>query len=236
MRIAVTDDEKIFREKICGQIDRFYKSIDIVSRCFCDGCELIREYESGKRFDAIFLDIEMKKLGGMETAKKIREYSETVPIIFITSHDEFAADGYEVNAFRFLSKDYSEEKLYNVLIALREEISKRCSMILRQGTEEFVVSTEDIICAEADNVLVRFTLPEKTCSARMKLTEALELLNKELPFFIRVHRCSIVNLCHVISYTDKEIRMDNGMIIPLSRSFRDLFRQRVFDYIKKRAK
>ena len=72
MRIAVCDDEKVFLQNICNKIDSFYKSLDVCCIPFGDGSEIIRAYECGQRFDAVFLDIEMKKLDGMNTAERIR--------------------------------------------------------------------------------------------------------------------------------------------------------------------
>lgn len=235
MRIAVTDDEKIFRDKLCKEIDGYYRSIDTICVGFDDGSALVTAYENGSRFDAVFLDIEMKKMNGMETAKAIRRYSETVPIIFITSHTEYAPDGYEVGAFRFLSKAYAQDKLISVLGDIRKQLYKRNIIVLKQDGSEYIVAAEDIVFVEADNNRVRFHFVKDEYSVRMKLTDALEMLTCKYPFFVRVHRCCIVNLCHVRNYSDKKIRLDNGSAVPISNSFALDFQRRIFDYVKKSA-
>ena len=235
MRIAVTDDEKIFRDKLCAEIDGFYKSIDVICTGFDNGEALIAAYESGSRFDAVFLDIEMTGLNGMETAKAIRLFSESVPVLFITSHTEYAMDGYEVGAFRFLPKTYTQEKLNAVLNDLRNRLYKRNTILLKQDGSEYIVAAEDIVFVEADNNHVLFHLDQEKYSVRMKLTDALEMLTRECPFFVRVHRCCIVNLCHVRNYSDKEIRLDDNSAVPLSDSYALNFKSRIFDYVKKSA-
>lgn len=77
-------------DEICHMIENFYKSLDINCISFDDGQEVVSAYEKGQRFDAIFLDIEMKQLDGMKTAEKIRSISSDVPIVFLTSHTELA--------------------------------------------------------------------------------------------------------------------------------------------------
>ena len=72
MRIAVCDDEKVFLDNICNDIETFYKSLDIICVPFHDGREVILAFENGQRFDAIFLDVEMKQLDGMKTADRIK--------------------------------------------------------------------------------------------------------------------------------------------------------------------
>ena len=100
MRIAMCDDEKKFLTMLKELIANSYP--DTTKLC-------ISEFESGEQFlsqfkvnqfDVIILDIEMKALTGLDVAKKIRETDKSVIIAFLTSHQEFAPNGYEVNAFR----------------------------------------------------------------------------------------------------------------------------------------
>ena len=111
MRLAIVDDESVYRSQVAELISSVYGKADVSCFLYADGSELIRSFENGFKLDAIFLDIEMKDIDGMTAAKKIREYSKDIPIIFLTSHTELAMDGYEVDAFRFLSKPVNKLKL-----------------------------------------------------------------------------------------------------------------------------
>lgn len=236
MRIAVCDDEKAFLQMICNKIDNFYKSLDVFCITFCDGSEIIKAYEGGQRFDAVFLDIEMKKLDGMKTAERIRSFSSDVPIIFLTSHTEFAMEGYEVGARRFLQKPVKNDKLEQALTDIRNFYNSRSNLILKYDGSQYIVAADDIIIAEADDNNVRFVTCDREYRVRMKFTEALRMLNEAAPFFCRIHRGIIVNLGHVSSYNDKEVRTDNNKILPLSRSFVVQFRKDIFEYVKHNAR
>lgn len=232
MRIAVCDDEKIFLDMICNEIEKFYKSLDICCIPFSDGSEVVSAYERGQRFDVIFLDIEMKMLDGMKTAEKIRRFSSDIPIIFLTNHTELAMDGYEVGAFRFLQKPVKKEKLEQALIDIRSFYCKRKTVLLKQGGDEYIIATEDIISVEASNNNVRFVTCDREYTVRMKLSEAMTMLIEAAPYFCKIHRCSIINLGHVISYCEKDVKMDNGKILPMSKSFLTQFRISIFEYVK----
>ena len=65
--------------------------------------------------DLLFLDIYMKKLNGMETARKLRQIQCKVPIIFLTASPDYAIESYEVQASGYLLKSFSEEKLMKLL-------------------------------------------------------------------------------------------------------------------------
>ena len=65
--------------------------------------------------ELLFLDIYMKELNGMETARRIRELECKVPIVFLTSSRDFAVESYEVHASGYLLKPFEEEKLKDLL-------------------------------------------------------------------------------------------------------------------------
>lgn len=236
MRIAVCDDENTFLCMICNRIESYYKSLDVCCIPFSDGSELIKAYESGQRFDAVFLDIEMKILDGMRTADLIRGFSMDVPIIFLTSHTEYAMEGYEVGARRFLQKPVKNDKLEQALADIMNFHNSRKHLILKHDGNQYIVPAEDIITAEADDNTVRFITCDSEYKVRMKLTEALKMLMETAPYFCRIHRGIIVNLNHVSSYNDREVRTDNNKILPLSKSFSSRFRSDIFEYVKNNAR
>ena len=78
--------------------------------------------ENTNGYDIIFLDIEMPKLNGIELAKQIRSKLPDVILIFLTSHNEFAPQGYKVKALRYLSKLNMREQLNEALSAAVAEL------------------------------------------------------------------------------------------------------------------
>ena len=121
MRIAIVDNEQDFLSNLKNMINESYPEPDKLN---------IDEYGSGEEFlgdfqknvyDVIILDIEMKKLNGLETAEKIRLVDNCVIIVFLTSHQEFALQGYEVNAFRYMLKDQPEPMYHRQLSSIFNE-------------------------------------------------------------------------------------------------------------------
>ena len=221
---------------LCEEIDRFYRSLDVLCLSFESGAALIAAFEKGNRFDAVFLDIEMPPPDGMETAKRLHEFSPALPVIFLTSHTELAMDGYEVGAFRFLQKPVVPEKLALALRDIRQLCGLKKTICIKENGEEHYLSPDDILYAEADNNTVRFITTERTYQMRMKLTEAAVMLDGTSESFCRIHRSVIVGLPHIISRTDREVKLDNGAILPVSKSYTDELKQRLMDYVRMNAR
>lgn len=236
MRIAVCDDEKYFRDTICDEINAFYRSLDVLCLPFENGAALIAAFERGQRFDTVFLDIEMPSPDGMETARRLHELSPDLPVIFLTSHTEFAMDGYEVGAFRFLQKPVIAEKLGQALKDIKQLCAEKKTVCLKESGEEHYISPDDIIYAEADNNSVRFITAEREYQTRMKLTEALILLDGASDSFCRVHRSIVVNLAHIVSRSEKEVKLDSGTTLPVSKSYTAELKKRLMEYVRLNAR
>ena len=111
IKIGICDDNA----KIVSKIKRYVESYDKEKadiRTFKNGEELLAEEEV---FDAIFLDIDMDGINGIETAQKIRIYDKDVKIIYITSYTEYTNAAFSVHAFGYLNKPVKQEEIFKQL-------------------------------------------------------------------------------------------------------------------------
>ena len=117
IKVAIADDElenihhiedvlKVYSEK---------RGVEFRTYAYENSSLLKQDIENGHEFDIFFLDVEMPEKTGLEVAYTIRKYFFESFIIFITNHSEYASDGYEISAFRYLLKDQVEEKLPHTL-------------------------------------------------------------------------------------------------------------------------
>lgn len=121
MRISIVDDEQEFLLNLKSMISETYPEPDKLSISeFRSGEEFIKDFRKNM-YDVIILDIEMKELNGLETAERIRSADSSVIIVFLTSHQEFALQGYEVNAFRYMLKSQPETMYRRQLSSIFDE-------------------------------------------------------------------------------------------------------------------
>ena len=106
-RIAIIDDDEKALENLKEKIESYRQSTK------CEFC--IRTYTSGKEYlkedpntDILFLDIEMPEMNGIEIAKEVRKKSKNTAILFCTDYQQFAINGYEVNALGYMVKPVSD--------------------------------------------------------------------------------------------------------------------------------
>ena len=89
---------------------------EIADRTFCemnisadisvytDSSQFMFELGDNKQMDILILDIEMPKMSGFEIADYVKKSNPNCLIIFMTSHVNYAVDGYKLDIFRFVPK------------------------------------------------------------------------------------------------------------------------------------
>ena len=93
IRIAMVEDEAAVREQLQGYIQRYTRQYgtEFAVTEFSDGVEILDAYRPV--YDIVLLDVEMKHLDGMETARRIRELDRDVVLLFITNMAQYAIKG-----------------------------------------------------------------------------------------------------------------------------------------------
>lgn len=128
LRIALCDDDAQFLSVLQRKIESWFQKNEerhynvFISRF--SSSEYFASVLKENYFDIVFLDIEMPKLDGMKLARIVREQMPHSIIIFLTSYDEFAPDGYKVQALRYISKLNLSQQLGEALTAATKEFSK----------------------------------------------------------------------------------------------------------------
>ena len=185
-------------------------------------------------YQLILLDIEMRGIDGLETARRVRALLPDCYIIFITSHDEFALTGYEVQAFRYLVKPVQPEKLTEAISAVRAELADQLTLHVEDGPVEALVRARDIFYVEAQDKRVRLVTARETFSDRRGIDEVAALLAQE--DFYRVHRSYLINLRYVAFMDGTTVQLVNGDQVPISRLRKKAFKNAFQAYVKRTAR
>ena len=232
MRIAVCDDEEKFQIPIRDMILKFYNSLDVIVDLFCDGRKLLERYDAAP-YDVIFLDIEMPAMDGITLARKLRERSEDVFLVFLTGHVEYALEGYEVNALRYLTKPVKEDKLREVLKHVMEKSACKHQLMLKSDGEDLRVNVSDIQYFEAQNQYVMVYTTQSSHLVRANLGDFEDQLKND--GFFRVHRSYLVSLAKVKKIVKSDVIMESGAALPISRNNVKPLKDALYSFVEKEA-
>ncbi|MCM1105565.1 MAG: LytTR family DNA-binding domain-containing protein [Blautia sp.] len=221
--IAYCEDEVAQARRICAMIERWakerHREVNII--LFESAEEFLFKNEVYS-YDAVFLDIAMKQMNGMEAAHEIRKEDKNIPIAFLTADREFALEGYEIRAVRYLLKPITTEKLWELLDRLLEDIKEKtkdtaCIMVEAKGMLHRV--EEEKICYM--DVLGHYTQIHLSDASVIRVKESLgrilEKLHKKGQF-VKCHRSYVVNLIYIEKISRTECMLTDGEILPVSRN------------------
>lgn len=232
MRIAVCDDEPQYRQQAVQAIHECTRSLDILTDVFENGNDFLQSFRKNP-YDLIFLDIEMPEIDGISLARKLRELSRDVPIVFLTSHIEYALEGYEVNALRYLTKPIRSEKLQELLDYVQERLQEQRTLWLKTDMGEERVLVKEILYLEAQNQNILIRTAERDYLVRYNLGEYEKEFSQD--GFFRIHRGYLVALRHIKSLGRHEVTLSGNTILPVSRTKEKALKEALFQYIREEA-
>lgn len=169
-------------------------------------------------YDVAFLDIDMPQMSGIDLARKIHEQWPNTVIIFITNYVQYAPDGYEVGAFRYLMKNQITEKLIDCLDLAIKERTKRLRVITIQiNGERINVPVSNILYMESSARIITMHLIENVRPMYQFYGNMSDLAQKfEILGFLRVHKSYLVNMKYIEIFQCKRLEIKGGILIPSS--------------------
>ena len=220
-RIAICEDEKVVLDFESSLVKEWGEA------SICKGAFELDTYVSSEQFifesedkapyDVLIFDIQMKNMNGMELAKKLRARGCDAVIIFVTGVPDYAIEGYEVGAVRYILKPVKPEVLKQLLDAAYAERQKKTEdyFVLGQGADLERISFEKIVYIEARGhyVFLKGIDFEREWKAGFAETAAAF----EGRGFFCLRRGLMVNLAHVARITRTDCILDDGEALPVAR-------------------
>ena len=209
------DDEKAIREHICGLVEERQPESRI--EAYATGEELLA---SGKRFDIVFLDIQMEGMNGIKAARNLREKNanlgvEDTVLVFITGIKDYVFDAFDLYAFQYLLKPIDERKFAEVLEkAVREAAKKKERRVLFIKSRNLTLDQSEILYIESRAKKVEIHTVRQTIEIYAAMDELEGQLGDE---FYRCHRAYIVNMDCITEYDSESITLTNGDRVYLTK-------------------
>ena len=198
MRIAIVDDIETERALLKMRLERQLSLSGVETEILeFDSSESFLAAEKERHFTVAFLDIYMKGLSGMDAAKELRKTDADCFLIFTTTSTDHALEGFQVRAFHYLVKPFSEGELAGLLTEMLAKLPRPEPILtVKVSGSDVRLRYRDIIFAEhfAHMINIR-TTAGKTLATRQSFKAFTEPLKKDPRFFV-CGRGTIVNLEH----------------------------------------
>lgn len=182
--------------------------------------------------DLVFLDVEMPGLSGLDVLRKVKE---KIPMaVFITSHPEFALEGFELSALDYILKPLTLERFAHTARRIEEYWSMKQkaisyevlfeneSITIKDGHNQIKLARKDVIYLEAMQDYTKVVTEKKSYLTLATLTGFLEKLSDKN--FLRVHRSYAVAIKKIKELHSNKIVCGN-IAIPIGKTYRSAVAQ-----------
>lgn len=230
VRIAIVEDDPADLAQLMECLRQYegeQKECFSVS-AFSSPADFLNAFQSD--FDLIFMDIELPLFNGVEVARQLREVDTTVTLVFITNMEQYAIDGYEVDAIDFVVKPINYYRFSSMLRKAMRHISRRAEkeVLIQDSHSVTRLRASQIRYVEIRDHLLIYHTDQGKFESWGKMADVEADLSPH--GFIRCSSSHLVNLRYVISVEGGSVDVA-GAKLPISQRRRKAFYTSVTNYL-----
>lgn len=239
IRIGVCDDVQFYVDKLKDSIEEWavLRNVHVQLKTFKSGEEVLLDQEDQGDFAAVFMDIELDGINGMETAFRLREKNRLVSIVFVSQYEQYFKEMFVVYPFQFVEKPIPGRKVHKVLDQIVEEQKLfNESFFFRYNRTTFHIGLKQVLYFASEKRMIRIMMENgREYVFYEKLDELEDFLAKYNHHFIRIHQSYLVNERQIEQYHSKNIVMRNGDVLTVSRDRRNMLCKRHMELLAARG-
>ena len=235
IRVLAIDDEPLALRQLAAYLEKvpFFELVDSCQSAL-DAMNILNQQE----IDALFIDINMPDLNGLDFVKSL---SQPPMIVFTTAYQEYALEGYKVDAIDYLLKPFGMgdilraadkvKRQYDLLhTASLSSIDEDDALFLKTEYKVVRILIRDIIYVEgmAEYLRIHLAHQEKPLVVLLSMKKMEERLASH--DFMRIHKSFIISLHHIAEINKSRVVLDNENEIPIGDSYRD----KLTDYVNQK--
>ena len=236
IRCLAIDDEPLALKQLVAYINKV-PFLELASQC--QSALEARQFMEHDTVDAIFCDINMPDLNGMDFVKSL---VSPPLVVFTTAYSEYAVDGFRVSAVDYLLKPFGLQEFQRAANRLRERLEEKPltsqpsplnsqpstlnshddTIFLKTDSRIVKVSISDIRYVEAMSEYLKVWLDNQPKPIITLLS--MKKISEFLPnHFMRIHRSYIINLTKIQEVNKNRVIMDANTYLPIGDLYKDAF-------------
>ena len=231
IRCLAIDDEPLALQQLVAYINKV-PFLELAAQC--QSALEAREFLDHDTVDAIFCDINMPDLNGMDFVKSL---SIAPLVVFTTAYSEYAVEGFKVNAVDYLLKPFGMQDFLRAALRLKERLN-----IADEDKKEIKDTsspTDDTLFLKTDYRIVKVSIGDiryiEAMSEYLKIwlegdskpiitLLSMKKMEERLPdYFMRIHRSYIINLTKIQEVNKNRVIMDADTYLPIGDMYKEAF-------------
>lgn len=228
--IGICDDSEFWREEIrrfcCSVLNSLGQIYSIVE--FSSGEEVLAY--SGKDILLLFLDIEMSGMSGLEVMRKLEDNDRIWRIVFVSSHEELRWDTLDIKTLAYVNKPIEEIPIQQCIKAAIRENEKNKTILVNTLAGDHYLRVDDIKYIRAIGNYTEIHLKSEVLNDYHSIKYFEEQVQGST--LLRIHKSYLANLLYVDDITYGELKLIDGIVLPVGRVYYKSYREAYFTFLK----
>lgn len=231
--IAICDDET---EQL-DIMERFIHENMVQSRFlyqvirFNVGKDLI-EGARKEKISAVFLDIDMPEMTGIEVARELLKENRDIRIFFISNHEEMVFEAIHTRPMRFIRKNNLINEMTEAVLFLKKELEKEDGVIcFTSGKNSHELKSEKIMYIESEGHYLRIISKSEMIRIRGKISDYADMLKEH--YFLQIQKGILLNMKYISGMKGEHVFLQNNLSFSISRGKRDEIRKEFLKYMRR---
>jgi DNA-binding LytR/AlgR family response regulator len=202
LRVLAVDDEAPALDELVWMLERHPAVRQVVP---AGSGEAALRVLHEQQLDAIFMDVQMPGLSGLDLARVLSRFSTQPPVVFVTAHEKHAVDAFELNVVDYVLKPVRDERLSEAVRRVLQRLegaepsaSGDESIVVELGGVSRLVPRSEVLFVEAQGDYARLHTARESHLVRVPLTTLAD--DWAEAGFVRIHRSSLVALGHITEW------------------------------------
>lgn len=224
IKTLILDDDPLWQQSL-SKLVLLHPSLQLVEigSNALEGYQILAE----KAIDLLICDIEMPEVNGIEWIKNL---THPPLVVLVTSHQEYALDGYEISPVDFLVKPLDVARFFKSIDRVKERLSQTQSfstvspyLFIREQNAYIQIPYHQIEYMESEDNILKIITPTKIFQPILTIGKMEQFLKGDV--FIRIHRSFLVNREAIVRISKNEITTQSGKVLPIGDQYRDQISQ-----------
>lgn len=239
-KVAICDDDKLYRKIVRKMVDQYSGNAeDVIFYEYSSGEELLKDVH--QMHDLLFLDIQMPKTDGNETAKVFRNINKEAVLVFCTNYQNPTTESFKVYPYRYIIKDINDRMLEEEMPDIIHEMIIHTKVQYLDITEDgniYRIPINQILyisVVKRGSVIHQYSeTADKEINCRESVKEIYIRLSEM--GFEYAHNSYIVNLANIIHVRKNILTLKDNTELNISRSKQKGFDNSFSDFLRLRYK
>lgn len=239
MRIAVCDDQKEHQNILEEYINEYMEQGKNMERekdtyeisKFFSGENLIEAYEKKEVYDILFLDMYMEGISGIEVADRLRKMNKSTILVFVTSDPSHSLAAFRADAMDYIVKPIKKD-IFKIVMdkvtqqwKIMQQIKEEKRYIVQYKKKIMEVKYKDILYIDSSNgsITLKTTKGDIIDGKKLKKVENEFIENG----FLKISRFQMVNVDAIVGIDDRDLLLNTGKVLIVSRSFKKKVKEEI---------